>query len=259
MQFRRIKVFLAVICLNGLAATASAQTLIKPQPANLPLGYSLIGPTYAVGSDSVSQAFDANYGLSYLNIIANDLPEGVAFTGAGLNRLDPKRLYFLFDYAPRVYFAHDGAGYINALGVTIGNASAPTDNPSAGTNYTVFPYVNCDGTGKRSTQSPLLLGDFVQLPTVKAGQQLAFFLMAELTGKSLTPTNVWYNGDSNNVDDFQHMICFFPDNSQYLIIGFEDMSHNDPACDDDCNDMMFVVDIGPNNAAALRAPSSMPK
>lgn len=257
MQFRQIKVFLAVICLNALAAAASAQTIAKPQPTNLPLGYPLIGPTYAVGSDAISQAFDAKYGLSYLNIIATDLPEGVAFTGANLNRLDPKRLYFTSDYAPRVYFANDGAGYINALGVTIGNASAPTDNPAAGTNYTVFPYVN--STGTRSKTAPLLLGDFVQFPTVKAGQQLAFFLMSNLTGSNLVPENVWYNGDSNNNDDFQHMICFFPDNSQYLIIGFEDESHNLSYCDDDCNDMMFVVDIGPANASALRATTNLPK
>lgn len=31
----------------------------------------------------------------------------MAFTGAGLNQLDPQRLYFLFDYAPRVYFRND--------------------------------------------------------------------------------------------------------------------------------------------------------
>ncbi len=43
------------------------------------------------------------------------------------------------------------------------------------------------------------------------------------------------------------MIAFFPDNSQYIIIGFEDEYGGG---DQDCNDLMFVVDVGPNNAAA---------
>ena len=98
-------------------------------------------------------------------------------------------------------------------------------------------------------------GDWVQLPTVKAGQQLAFCIYSN-ENSSGTPGNVFYNGTSNNPDNFQHMIAFFPDNSQYLIIGFEDMYGGG---DQDCNDLMFVVDIGPQNALALRNPSSLPK
>ena len=44
------------------------------------------------------------------------------------------------------------------------------------------------------------------------------------------------------------MIAFFPDNSQYIIIGFEDMYGGG---DKDCNDMMFVVDIGPEQRRQL--------
>lgn len=261
MQFRRFHVFLAVLCLQGLAAGASAQTKSRYQPSNRPLGLPLVGSTYRDGTDSLSQSFDT-YKQSYLNIITSRLPEGVAFTGANLNQLDPTRLYFLFDYAPRVYYIYEGACYDNALGVTIATVSAPTNKPTTGASCTVFPFVHASiapvcasGSGKRSRKEPLLAGDFVQLPTVKAGQQLAFFIMANMD-KSSNPANVFYNGNSNNPDNFQHLICFFPDNSQYLIIGFEDMYGGG---DRDCNDLMFVVDIGPNNAAALRAPDSLPK
>lgn len=261
MQFRRTKVFLAVLCVNGLAVTASAQTLSKYQPTDRPLGLPLIGQTYLDGTDATSQVFD-NYKQTYLNIITTNLPERVAYTGANLNQLDPTRLYFLFDYAPRIYYIYEGACYDNALGVTIATVSAPTNKPTTGSSYTVFPFVHSSispvcssGSGKRSKSEPLLAGDFVQLPTVTAGQQLAFFIMANMDS-NWNPADVYYNGNSNNPDNFQHMICFFPDNSQYLIIGFEDMYGGG---DRDCNDLMFVVDIGPNNAAALRAPSSMPK
>ena len=70
------------------------------------------------------------------------------------------------------------------------------------------------------------------------------------------PANVFYNGAANNADGFQHMIALFPDNSQYIIIGFEDMYGGG---DKDCNDLMFVVDIGPMNALIWRDPTSLPK
>lgn len=258
---RGFRWFLGVAVTNVVAAAAFAQTLSPYQPSQRPLGLPLVGKTYVDGSDSASQAFDTSK-QSFLNIITTNLPEGVKFTGANLNRLDPTRLFFSFSYAPRVYYIYEGACYDNALGVTIATVSAPTANPPTGTSYTVFPYghssispVCSSGSGKRSASEPLLAGDFVQLPTVNAGQQLAFFLMANMDSKA-NPADVYYNGDSNNPDRFQHLISFFPNNSQYLIIGFEDMYGGG---DMDCNDMMFVVDIGPNNAAALRAPTSFPK
>ncbi|HVA49972.1 MAG TPA: DUF4114 domain-containing protein [Pirellulales bacterium] len=261
MQFRRFRLLLGLVVVSGWSVSASAQTLSKYQPSQRPLGLPLIGQTYLDGTDATSQALDA-YKQSFLNAITTNLPEHVAFTGANLNQLDPTRLYFMFDYAPRIYYIYEGACYNNALGVTIATVSAPTNKPTTGTSYTVFPFVHSSispvcssGSGKRSSSEPLMAGDFVQLPTVKAGQQLAFFIMANMDSNS-DPADVYYNGNSNNPDNFQHLISFFPDDSQYLIIGFEDMYNGG---DKDCNDLMFVVDIGPNNAAALRNTSSLPK
>ena len=160
-----------------------------------------------------------------------------------------------------MYFLYEGACYTNALGATIANASNPTNQILTGNTFTIFPcahssisYICASNSGVRSQSEPLLAGDFVQLPTVNAGQQLAFFIMANLTGN--TPADTYYNGTSNNDDNFQHMIAFFPDNSQYIIIGFEDMYNGG---DKDCNDLMFVVDVGPPNAVSLRDPNSLPK
>ncbi|MGH7134464.1 MAG: DUF4114 domain-containing protein [Pirellulales bacterium] len=257
MRYRRFKLMLGLAVFNGFALSASAQTLSKYQPSQRPLGLPLVGQTYLDGTDTTSQAFDSSK-QSFLSIITTNLPEGVAFTGANLNQLDPTRLYFMFDYAPRIYYIYEGACYDNALGVTIATVSSPTNKPTTGASYTVFPFVHssispvcCTGSGKRSTSEPLMAGDFVELPTVKAGQQLAFFIMANMDSKA-NPADVYYNGNSNNPDNFQHLISFFPDKSQYLIIGFEDMYGGG---DKDCNDLMFVVDIGPNNAAALRNPT----
>lgn len=261
MNIKCFPSLLALAALFGLAASASAQTVSPYQSSLRPLGLTVVGNTYLDGTDSLSQSFDASK-AGFLQTITSKLPEGKVFTGAGLNRLDPTRLYFNFAYAPRVYYIYEGACYNNALGVTIATVSAPTSKPATGTNYTIFPFVHssispvcASGSGVRSAKEPLLAGDFVQLPTVNAGQQLAFFIMAEMDSSG-KPTNVFYNGNSTNADNFQHLIAFFPDNSQYIIIGFEDMYNGG---DQDCNDLMFVVDIGVNNAAALRNPSTMPK
>jgi hypothetical protein len=205
-------------------------------------------------SDSTSLAYSANQS-TYNNYILANLKEGVAFTGIGLNQLDPQRLYFLFDYTPRVYFIYGYAAYIDGLGATIATLSAPSSSILTGNTFTVLSDGHWNGSTSRTTTYPVLQGDFVQLPTVKAGQQLAFFIYSNQNSNG-NPGNVFYNGKANNPDNFQHMIAFFPDNSQYIIIGFEDMYGGG---DQDCNDLMFVVDIGPQNALVLRNPSSLPK
>ncbi len=261
MNRRIVSNTLVIGLLACLTTRVLAQTQSPYQPSNRPLGYSVIGKTYLAGSDSTSQAFEQSK-QSFLNIITSKLPEATAFTGIGLNQLDPQRLYFLFNYAPRVYYLYEGACYNNALGATIASVSAPSSQVLTGNTFTIFPFVNssiapvcASGSGKRSSSEPLLSGDFVQLPTIQAGQQLAFFIMANMNSNSV-PAYTYYNGKSVNPDNFQHLIAFFPDNSNFILIGFEDQYNGG---DKDCNDLMFAVDIGPQNAAVWRNPSSLPK
>lgn len=245
---------LATCVWSSLAATAAAQTLSPIQITNRPLGLPIIGPVYQKASDSPSVAYSSKQ-TGYTNYITSNVKEGVKFTGIGVNQLDPQRLYFLFDYMPRVYFIYGYAGYVDGLGATIATIDKPSSGILTGNTFTIFPSCHWNGSTTRSTTYPVLPGDFVQLPTVKAGQQLSFFVYSnENSGGS--PANVFYNGKANNPDNFQHMIAFFPDNSQYIIIGFEDLYGGG---DQDCNDLMFVVDIGPQNALVLKNPNSLPK
>ncbi len=261
MKTHRTRILLGLGLLAGLAAIAVASTNSPYQATDRPLNLPITAKVQLAGSDSTSTAFEG-VKAGYLQYVAKMLPEGVAFTGAGLNTLDPQRLYFMFDYAPRVYYIYEGACYTNALGATIATTATPTNTPLTGNKFDIFPnthssisYVCSSGSGVRSQSEPLMAGDFVQLPTVKAGQQLQFFLMANLDSNSV-PQATYYNGTTTNPDNFQHMIAFFPDNSQYMIIGFEDMYGGG---DKDCNDVVYVVDIGPNNAALLRNPNTLPK
>jgi len=262
LHLPRLLLGLGLGLLGGLVAIANAGTPSPIQDTNRPSGLSVIGNVQLAGSDAQAQALQALV-PGYVTMVNAKLPETVAFSGAGLNQLDPQRLYFMFDYAPRVYFLYEGACYTNALGATIANASAPTNQVLQGNKFTIFPnthssvsYICASNSGKRTQSEPLLAGDFVQLPTVKAGQQLSFFIMANLDSDGDTPQDTYYNGTTNNDDGFQHMIAFLPDNSQYIIIGFEDMHGGG---DKDCNDVMFVVDVGAQNAAVLRNPSTFPR
>lgn len=200
-------------------------------------------------------------------MVKSKLPEGVAFTGVGLNQLDPRMLYFTTAYAPRVYYLYEETGPVDQLGATIGTVTTPTTGRTTGTTYTVFPNgkacndpLYSSNTGVRSVAYPLYPGDFVQLPTVQAGQQLAFCLANNVNSSGVpayygSQLGVFYNGVSS-IDNFQHMIAFFPDTTnQYIIIGFEDWAFGDQ----DCNDLVCIVDVGAANAAAWRQANTLPK
>jgi hypothetical protein len=256
MKTHHVKL-LAALTLSAFlagAGTAGAQTVSSVQGVLGSTASPLCSKVYIAGSDTLSASYSTNQ-TAFMSIITSKLQEGVAFTGAGLNQLDPTRLYFLFDYAPRCYWIYGYAGYVDGFGVTVATVSAPTSSPLTGTSYTCMPDVHWNGYNTRTTTYPVAQGDFVQLPTVKAGQQLGFFIYSN-ENSSGNAGNIFYNGASNNADGFQHMIAFFPSNSQYIIIGFEDMYGGG---DKDCNDVMFVVDIGPNNAAALANAATLPK
>ena len=262
-----IRAFLA-ICAVGVCSAVVAST-DSPIQSIIPAYFgTLVGKVQLAGSDSQAQAFES-VKANYINLVTQKLPEGVVFTGAGLSQLDPQRLYFLYDYAPRVYFIYEETGAVNQLGVTIGTMAQPTTGAIPGTTFTLFPCAKLctdplysPNTGIRSTADPIYPGDFVQLPTVKAGQQLSFCLANTVNAQGIPgtvgnggPPAVFYNGVSS-IDGFQHMIGFNPDTTnQYIIIGFEDWAFGDQ----DCNDCVVVVDIGPQNAALMRNPGSLPK
>ena len=106
-----------------------------------PSGLPLVGKTYLGNTDTLSRA-EYSLNSSYVSMIKQALPEGVAFTGRGINQLNPQRLYFLFSYAPRVYYIYEGACYTDALGATIATVSSPTNKPVTGTATRCFPTGN---------------------------------------------------------------------------------------------------------------------
>src|ERR1700759_1333656 len=148
---------LGIVIVAGFTATVFATTYNSVQSSYRPLGLKLTAKAQTKGSDSASSAFQSTMS-SYQSYCTSMLPEGVEFTGSGLYQLDPQRLYFLFDYAPRVYFIKDGACYQNALGATIATMSAPTSSILSGTTFTILPNASspqgvCGAGGSTRTQA----------------------------------------------------------------------------------------------------------
>ncbi len=107
----------AILCLS---LTANAQTAASVQSTLRPLGLNLWntnnGKVMVFGSDTASASFMSNNFNSFMTIVNDNLGESAAYSQASNNTLAPEKLFFFFDYAPRVYFLTEGAGYTNALG-----------------------------------------------------------------------------------------------------------------------------------------------
>ena len=58
------------------------------------------------------------------------------------------------------------------------------------------------------------------------------------------------------VDHVQHMLAFFPDNSNYIMVTFENQLNGG---DGDYNDTVIVIDVGPDNASLWRNSGNLPK
>ena len=126
----------------------------------------------------------------------------------------------------------------------------------------VFPNGSI-GSGKRTVNEPIRVGDFVEIGKGGNGWQLDFFLMSDgfniWKNSGQTNTNItWlWNDISKNSDALQHVVAFAMPNSPYVLIGFEDIVGGG---DLDYNDALFVVDIGMVNATSLSDdPSSLPQ
>ncbi|MGC4001732.1 MAG: DUF4114 domain-containing protein [Pirellulales bacterium] len=264
---RCLHVFSICAALTGFVATASAQTPNTAQSPLRPLGLQLWhttnGKVMQKGSDTKSQSFMTNNFNSFMDIVEDNLGESSQFQEASNSNLSPEKLFFFFDYAPRLYFLSEGASYTNALGANITQAKTnTTGTPNTDRRFLIMPNSQSnkgyggDGSSNRTTTVPMQPGDFIQLPNIVRGEQLELFLIANMNAAAV-PQATYYNIKNQNPDNLLHMVAFFPPNSNFVIIGFEDILGGG---DLDYNDLVFALDVGANNAAVWRNPQgSLPK
>jgi hypothetical protein len=160
--------------------------------------------------------------------------------------LDPSKLSLVTQYDARVYFVSERTLYHNTLGFNTGGGGIDTGDPSL-----IFP--DASTKNKRRIDYPLQSGDFVDLGSQRAGTQLDFFLIAN---GARGGTDVYSTQNSANPDGLSFASVYAVQDSPYLLIGFEDVNRSTR----DYNDLVFAVDVGVRNVAALASvpePSSI--
>ena len=271
MKIQRLGFCMVLGLASTFALTAFGQTYSPVQsplrPSNWQLWDPVQGQVQVNNSDANSQDFMNNQ-PSFMQIVNANVKEGMKYAAASQNPLDVQRLYFLSAYAPRIYFLMDGGASTSALGVTIGPAAPLNGKPPAGSNYLVFPNTNSSFSNSYKTQPngrtqtvPMFSGDFVQLPTVQAGQELALVLFGHLDSNG-NPTQTYYIDPKANADGMQHAVAFFPLDSRYIIVAWENTPGEGTygSGDADFNDTIIVVNVGQTNANYLKTlNSTLPK
>jgi len=232
---------------DTLASAAKSGAIAPSQSKADPLGLKIVGPTRIGGSDAASKDFQNNVLPSALQFIKQTLPECRNNTAAvNALPLDPAKLTLATTENVRAYVVYEGAGYVNSLGVNTTGSGVWQGNPEL-----IFPAVRSSDSafasapaGTRTTQDPLLPGDFVNLGVMQAGTKLDFFLMANGANGG---TTAW-NTSGSNPDGLNHVASFAAQmfavpqlNSPYLFIAFEDLLGGG---DKDYNDTIFALDVG---------------
>ncbi len=218
------------------------------QSSARPLGLNVVGPVMAAGSDPSAAAFQSDALTAVTDMLNSKLSETKKVDDSAM-LLDPSKLTLQTDADVRVYFVGEGAGYKNTLGFNTTGTGVTSGDP-----LLIFPDASSsvstyDPASKavRSTSAPLLPGDFVNLGLVESGTLLNFFLIANGANGGKT---VFSTDQSANPDGINHVVAFAyaVPGSSFLVLGFEDLLGGG---DRDFNDLLFAVDIGAQNIAAL--------
>jgi hypothetical protein len=163
--------------------------------------------------------------------------------------LDSSNLYLTEDYAPRIAFLNEGAGYrspvnISATGNTNGKA-------------TVFANLSGYNSILPSKGAPLSVGDWVQLSEIQGGTQLNFSVIPNgvsqpnrtplSTDSKLNPTSPY----NPNGPVFWTAYADPNKTIPLIILGYEDILG--AGSDNDFNDGLLILDVGQKNFEAIFA------
>ncbi len=156
------------------------------------------------------------------------------------------------DSVVTVTFLNEGAGYRNMLGYFIydtGDAPITTDEIAALSPQIIFPNASLPPIGE------MIEGDTIDLGvTVSAGKTISFFVIPNGWGWVGSYNNIlnlgpwdtpFYSLSQLNpeVTDKSHNVAFVDSENEFMVIGFEDVYR--PASDNDFNDIIFIVNVGP--------------
>lgn len=226
----------SIASFSALAETSPIQSTVRP------FGLEIVNKVQTAATDDASKNFQVNVLPSVTKLVNEKLSEYQKVDDSAY-LLDPSKLKLKTDSDVRVYFVGEGAGYANTLGFTT-DGSGRVDSKTA---QLIFP--NASTGWKLTKNEPVQAGDYVELGKIKGGSALDFFVIANGANGGKTSFSTQR---SENPDGINHVVSFAytMKDSPYLILGFEDLLGGG---DRDFNDVLFAVDIGAVNVAALTA------
>ncbi len=240
----------AGLFLVSLPCSSTAQDSYIQSSAR-PFGLEIVDRVQTSGSDQRAADFQNNYLASMRQWGDLDLTAPSFTQLTSTVSLDPSKISLATQYDTRVYFVGDNTSNRNTLGfntagggITEGDPLLIFPNASESNRSISIPFLNIH-IPYRTTNDPLLPGDFVNLGTLSAGTQLDFFLIAD---GARGGTDVFSTRTSANPDGLNHTLAFVMPGSPYLFVGFEDLYGD---ANGDFKDLLFAVDIGAANITAL--------
>ncbi|MBE9029812.1 DUF4114 domain-containing protein [filamentous cyanobacterium LEGE 11480] len=191
------------------------------------------------------------FDMNRYDFLSNQERVGVNLTASDLWLVDASKIKLASDYAPRVAFLNEGAGYrspinISAEGETFTQALLFED--LSGTN-SVLP----------SADAPLDRGDWVQLSNIAAGSQLNFSVIPNGVynpGAQALSTDYTINPDTPfNTNGPVFWTAYADPETATLVMAFEDIAGK--GTDNDFNDGILAIDIGEENFNQLFASANL--
>jgi Domain of unknown function (DUF4114) len=222
-----------------------AQTVSPVQSGARPFGLGIADPVMLAGSDASSAQFQNSVLPGLTTYLAQILPEGQRIN-QGSQLFDPSKIRLTTDADVRVYFVSESSAAANTLGLDV-TGSGPR------TSEILFP--NASSGTSRTASTPLQPGDFVDAGNFSAGQKLDFFLVAQKVNGGGRGNSG--NGSSANNDLIRNVVSFATVYGSYLVIGFEETMGN--GSDRDFNDLLFAIDLGSVNMAAMASLTATPE
>lgn len=176
----------------------------------------------------------------------------INLTESNLWLVDSSKLFLTNDYAPRVAFLNEGAGYQSPISLTASGA----------TNGTATVFENLSGTNSilPNSNGPLEVGDWVQLSEIAGGTQLDLAVTpngvfnpnarALSTDTSLNPTGP-------NPDAPVYWAAYADPSAEnpLLIMGYEDIAG--AGSDNDYNDGILAIDVGRENFESILSTANL--
>ena len=250
---------MGVLCssLVGWSELTWGGTVSPVQSVDRPDDLDVVAPVQLAGSDEQAADFMENDLPVLQQTVSESLSERQAIDNPSGIALNPNKLKLESEADVRVYFIGEGAGYHNTLGYYQGDPNAISSGIDNTDAQLIFPdassrasYLGSTAGYRRTQNYPLLAGDFVDPGTQEDDTQQNFFLIANGANGG---TNIYTADPDLNPDGVDHFVSLAVNavaDRPYLLVGVEDLYGGG---DQDYNDLVFSIDIGYENVAALIA------